>query len=284
MAEITKTRNPGVIRLREKGTAAVRGRILAGVMTAAQMAAISRIAEEFGDGTVGLTARLNVELPGIDRRNAGVVAERLRDAGIEPGSTGPTLRAVVACKGTVCRHGCYDTQGLARAIEERYGGCDLPRKLKISLSGCPNNCARVQLNDIGISGRRYPAYGVGECNGCGACEKVCREGAVRVDDDGVLYSEEACIGCGDCIAICPGGAIGVATEGLRLFLGGRSGRVLQVGTEADDLIAKDEAVAVIGRLLEYFRENGLPGERFGEMMERVGEETVFAAVGMRPRE
>ena len=283
MAEMTKNRSPGVIRLRERGKIAVRGKVLAGVMTAPQMAAVARIAEEFGDGTVGLTARLNIELPRIDRRDAGEVAERLREAGIEPGSTGATLRAVVACKGTVCRHGCYDTQGLARAIEERYGGCDLPRKLKISLSGCPNNCARVQLNDIGIAGRRYPLF-ADECEGCGACEKVCREGAVRVADDRVLFSGEACIGCGDCIAICPQGAIAVASEGLRLFLGGRSGRVLQVGTEADELIAEDEAVAIVGKLIDCFRQNALPGERFGEMMERVGGETVFAAVGMRPRE
>ncbi|MDN7013650.1 nitrite reductase [Methanoculleus sp. FWC-SCC3] len=283
MTERTKARKQGIIRLREKGNVAVRGKVRAGVMTAPQMAAVSRIAEEFGDGTVGLTARLNVELPGIDRRDAGVVAERLREAGIEPGSTGATLRSVVACKGTVCRHGCYNTQGLARAIEERYGGCDLPRKLKISVAGCPNNCARVQLNDIGIMGRRFPLF-ADECEGCGACEKVCREGAVQVVDGKVLFSEEACIGCGDCITICPADAIGVASEGLRFFLGGRSGRVLRVGTEADGLITEEEAVAIVGRLLGCFRENALPGERFGEMMERVGRETVFAAAGMRPRE
>ncbi|ABN58344.1 MULTISPECIES: 4Fe-4S binding protein [Methanoculleus] len=283
MIDTKKTRTSGVISLRERGKIAIRGKVLAGVMTAPQMAAVSRIAEEFGDGTVGLTARLNVELPGIDRRDAGVVAERLRQAGIEPGSTGATLRSVVACKGTVCRHGCYDTQGLARAIEERYGGCDLPRKLKISVAGCPNNCARVQLNDIGIMGRRFPLF-ADECEGCGACEKVCREGAVRVTDGKVLFSEEACIGCGDCITICPGEAIGTASEGVRFFLGGRSGRVLRVGTGADDLVAEEEAVAIVGRLIDCFRENALPGERLGEMMERVGTGIIFAAAGMRPRE
>jgi anaerobic sulfite reductase subunit C len=283
MADTKKSKNPGVIRLREKGKVAVRGKVLAGVMSAPQMAAVSRIAEEFGDGKVGLTTRLNVEIPGIDRQDAGEVAVRLRAAGIEPGSTGATLRSVVACKGTVCRHGCYDTQGLARAIEERYGGCDLPRKLKISIAGCPNNCAKVQLNDIGIMGRRFPVF-ADECEGCGACEKVCREGAVRVADGRVTFSEEICIGCGDCIPVCPTGAIGVASEGLRLFLGGRSGRVLRVGTGADDLVAEEEAVTIVGRLIDCFRENALPGERFGEMMERVGTGIIFAAAGTRPRE
>ncbi|MDD3857300.1 MAG: 4Fe-4S binding protein [Methanoculleus sp.] len=283
MAEEVKTkRRPGVIRLREKGSVAVRGKIPAGVMTTAQMAAVARIAEEFGDGTVGLTTRLNIEIPGIDRRDAGAVIERLREAGIETGSTGAALRSVVACKGTVCRHGCCDTQGLARAIEERYGGCELPWKLKIAVTGCPNNCAKVQLNDIGIMGCRLPAYDAGECNGCGACERVCREGAVRVVDGTAVYSVENCTGCGDCIAICPMEAIGVAAEGVSFFLGGRSGRVIRIGTGAEGLVAGGEVLPVVERLLDHFRENALPGERFGDMMERVGVEKVFAAVGMRP--
>ena len=283
MTDEKKSKNQGVLRLREKGKVAVRGRILAGVMTASQMAAVARIAEEFGDGEVAMTARLNVEIPFVDRRDAGVVAERLREAGIEPGSTGATLRSVVACKGTVCRHGCCDTQGLARAIEERYGGCELPRKLKISVAGCPNNCARVQINDIGIMGRRFPAFHAGDCEGCGACEKVCREGAVRVVDGEVLFSGEDCVGCGDCIAICPKDAIGVASEGLRLYIGGRSGRVLQVGAEAEGLVPEEEALEIVERLLDYFRENAQPGERLGELMGRVGEDEVFAAAGLRPR-
>lgn len=283
MTERTKTGKPGVIRLRERGQVAVRGKIPAGVMTAAQMAAVARIAEEFGNGTVGLTTRLNVEIPGIDRRDADTVAERLREAGIEPGSTGAVLRSVVACKGTVCRHGCCDTQGLARAIEERYGGCDLPRKLKIAVTGCVNNCARVRSNDIGLMGCRLPAYGAGECNGCGACEAVCREGAVRVVDGEAVHAGEDCVGCGDCITVCPMEAIGVAAEGVRFFLGGRAGRTLQVGTGADGLVGEDEVPVIVGRLLDCFRETALPGERLGETMERVGQDAVFAAAGLRPR-
>ncbi|WP_332448497.1 4Fe-4S dicluster domain-containing protein [Methanoculleus sp.] len=283
MTDGKKSRKQGAIPLRERGKVAVRGKIPAGVMTTSQMAAIVRIAEEFGSGEVAMTTRLNVEIPGIDRRDAGAVAERLQEAGIETGSTGATLRSVVACKGTVCRHGCCDTQGLARAIEERYGGCELPRKLKISIAGCPNNCARVQLNDIGIMGGRFPEFYADECEGCGACEKVCREGAIRVVDDEVRFSGEACVGCGDCIAICPKDAVGVASEGLRLYLGGRSGRVIRVGTEAEGLVAEEEILDTVTKLLDYFKENALPGERLGEMMERVGAEKVFAAVGMRPR-
>ncbi|WP_054847719.1 hypothetical protein [Methanoculleus chikugoensis] len=113
MTDRKKSRRQGVIPPPGEGGESRRagGKIPAGVMTTSQMAAIVRVAEEFGRGEVAMTTRLNVEIPGIDRRDAGAVAERLREAGIETGSTGATLRSVVACKGTVCRHGCCDTQG-----------------------------------------------------------------------------------------------------------------------------------------------------------------------------
>lgn len=60
--------------------------------------------------------------------------------------------------------------------------------------------------------------------------------------------------------------------------------MLRVGTEAEGLVAEEEAVAIVGRLIDCFRENALPGERFGTMMERVGTGIIFAAAGMRPRE
>lgn len=62
-------------------------------------------------------------------------------------------------------------------------------------------------------------------------------------------------------------AIGVATEDVCSFPGERSGRVLRAGIEADDLVAEEDAIPIVGRLLDCFRENAPPGERVGEMME-----------------
>ena len=129
----------------------------------------------------------------------------------------------------------------------------------------------------------FPAFHAADCEGCGACEKVCREGAVRVTEGGVLFSGEACVGCGDGSAVGPKDAIGIASEGLCLSIGGRSGRVVRDGVEADGLAGEEEGAAVVGRLLDYFRENARPGERLGDLMERAGVEEVFAAAGMRPR-
>lgn len=45
-----------------------------------------------------------------------------------------------------------------------------------------------------------------ECTACGACEDVCPEGAIVVDDVAVIDAEK-CIECGLCVDECPVDAI-----------------------------------------------------------------------------
>lgn len=47
-----------------------------------------------------------------------------------------------------------------------------------------------------------------KCNGCGACEKACHEGAISlVDGKARLMRDDYCDGLGDCLPNCPTGAI-----------------------------------------------------------------------------
>jgi len=175
---------------------------VAGSLSSEQLETLVRTARDHGQGEVCTTARLNLEIPGVSRTDVSDAAAELSEAGLVLGSTGPSVRSVVACKGTICRHGCCDTFGLTRQLEETEGGRPLPRKLKIAIAGCPNNCSRVQFNDIGFMGHRYPRFDEGECTQCGACETVCKEDAIAVGDDGLVFTAECCVGCGDCIAAC----------------------------------------------------------------------------------
>ncbi len=45
-----------------------------------------------------------------------------------------------------------------------------------------------------------------ECTACGACEDVCPEGAITVDDVAVIDADK-CIECGLCVDECPSSAI-----------------------------------------------------------------------------
>lgn len=270
----------GILPQKEKGYVSVRVKAKAGNLTAEQMEAVAAAAKKYGRGYVGATFRLNLEIPWVRREDAGAVVTALEAVGLETGSTGPTVRSVVACKGTVCRHGCADTQGLARTIEETQGGRALPRKIKVGVAGCPNNCAKVQFNDIGLMARAYPVFDPDACTGCGACARVCREGAVEVEEEACTFSPAHCIGCGDCIALCPKDAIAVREQGLALFLGGQAGRRVRAGTRVAGLIPEAEVPALVARVIDYFAEHTQEGERLGQMLERLGEDEVFAALGL----
>ncbi|QSZ66952.1 4Fe-4S dicluster domain-containing protein [Methanofollis aquaemaris] len=277
---MTGTKLDGVLPQKEKGYVSVRVKAPAGNLTAEQLEAVAAAAKKYGRDYVGATFRLNLEIPWVKREDAGAVAAALKAAGLETGSTGPTVRSVVACKGTVCRHGCADTQVLARTIEEAQGGRPLPRKIKIGIAGCPNNCSRVQFNDIGLMGRAYPTFDADACIGCGACVRLCREGVVSIDEGTFVFSSERCIGCGDCIAVCPKDAISVREQGLTLFLGGQAGRRVRAGTRLAGLVPEEEVPALVARVIDYFAEHTRKGERLGQMLDRLGPDEVFAALGL----
>ena len=53
---------------------------------------------------------------------------------------------------------------------EGYREVALPHKFKIAVGGCPNNCVKPDLNDVGIIGQRIPNVNADVCKGC---KKLC---------------------------------------------------------------------------------------------------------------
>lgn len=148
--------------LYNRGTATFSSRIVTvnGRLSAAQMRLLADLASRFGTGAVTLTTRQNFELPGIPFGKIAAFEGALAAGGLSVGGTGPRVRPVVSCKGTTCPCGLIDTFALAQAIHERFylGWHDvtLPGKFKIAVGGCPNNCVKPDLNDLGIVGKVLP--------------------------------------------------------------------------------------------------------------------------------
>lgn len=132
-----------------------------GLVTAAQTRALADIAEKFGNGMVTLTTRQSFELPGVPFARIAEFTAAVEATGLSVGGTGPRVRPVVACKGTTCPCGLVDTFSLAKKIHERFykGWHDvkLPGKFKIAVGGCPNNCVKPDLNDLGVVGCMLPS-------------------------------------------------------------------------------------------------------------------------------
>ena len=186
--------------LRNKGTDCFSARIITknGVLTTRQAAVLAQAAEQFGDGKLALTTRLTVELTGIPYEKIETFCDFIGKEGMTPGGTGPRVRPVVACKGTVCVHGLYDTQAFAEEIHDAYyvGWYDvkLPHKFKIAVGGCPNNCVKPDLNDLGIVGQRIPVIDYAKCRGCKVCqiEKACPIKLAKVVDGKIYIDPNEC--------------------------------------------------------------------------------------------
>ena len=155
MSEITdkELKLQGFIRQKDKAHFVVRVKTERGNVSSEQMAALSEIARKYGREYIYLTNRMNIIIPWIAQEHLNEVRQLVEKAGLVVGGTGPTVRPIVACVGTICEHGLADTQLLGRLLDEKLFGKRLPAKLKIGITGCPNDCGKVEINDIGFMGQ-----------------------------------------------------------------------------------------------------------------------------------
>ncbi len=269
--------------LSNKGTDNFSARIITvnGKITAAQQRCIAEAAEKFGNGIVTFTTRLTIEVQGVPYDKIEEFQEFIAKEGLKTGGTGSVVRPVVSCKGTTCKYGLIDTFALSEEIHHRfyegYHTVKLPHKFKIAVGGCPNNCVKPDLNDLGIIGQRKPKLDEDECNGCKKCsvEKACPMNAAKVEDGLLEIDPAVCNNCGRCIGTCHFDALTAEFTGYKIYIGGRWGKHVAQGRALDKVFAdKDEALNVIEKAILLFREQGKTGERFSDTIERLGFENV----------
>ena len=230
---------------------------------------------------VTMTSRLTMEIQGVPFDNIEPLREFLMQAGLETGGTGSKVRPVVSCKGTTCQYGLIDTFALSEEIHERfyhgYREVKLPHKFKIAVGGCPNNCVKPDLNDLGIIGQRVPQIDLEKCRGCKVCqvENNCPIKVAKLVDGKITIDDSACNHCGRCIGKCPFHAIENYTAGYRIYIGGRWGKKVAQGRYLDKVFTdKEEVLAVVEKAILLFREQGITGERFADTVARIGFENV----------
>lgn len=221
---------------KERGETAARIRIPGGHIEYENLERIAKIAEKYGNGTIHVSLRQGVEVPGIPlEKMEDVKAElqpiidsmNINQDNPGEGYSASGTRNVMACIGKrVCPFGCYDTTALAQRIEKAIFPHDL--HVKVAMTGCSNDCAKVRMHDFGIIGMTEPQYNKGRCVNCGACVKWCQKrsvGALEVVNGKIKRDPKKCVGCGVCVAYCPTRAWSRSKEHyFRLTLLGRTGK------------------------------------------------------------
>ena len=265
--------------LQHKGTNCFNARVITrnGRITVAECEAIAEAAKLYGDGHMMMTTRMTVEVSGIHYDNIDAFITKLAQAGLQVGGTGSKVRPVVSCKGSTCQYGLCDTYGLSNEIHEKfylgYRGVNLPHKFKIGVGGCPNNCVKPDLNDVGIIGARVPHYDPELCKGCKKCqiETVCPIKVAKMENGKLVIDENACNNCGRCIGKCPFHCIDEGTYGYKVYIGGRWGKKVARGQMIEKIFtSKQEAMEMVEKTILLFRDQGISGERFGDTINRIG--------------
>ena len=252
-----------------------------GKITTEEHRVIAEAAEKFGSGEVAMTTRLTMEIQGVKHENIQPIIDFLGEHGLSTGGTGSLVRPVVSCKGTTCQYGLCDTYGLSEKIHERfyvgYHGVTLPHKFKIAVGGCPNNCVKPDLNDLGIVGQRVPMVDYTKCRGCKVCqvEKGCPIKTAKMVDGKIHIDPNECNNCGRCKGKCPFGALEEYREGYKVLIGGRWGKKVAHGMALTKLFTSEEEVMdVVEKAILLFRDEGISGERFADTVARLGFEYV----------
>ena len=138
----------------------LRIRIPGGVLTARQTDVIGEVSERFGRDVADITDRQNVQLHWIRVEDMPEIWEMVEGVGLSTTEAcGDTPRNFLGCPlAGIDADEIIDATPLIFAAHKRLVGnpefSNLPRKYKVSISGCVTGCAQHDINDLSLIGAR----------------------------------------------------------------------------------------------------------------------------------
>ncbi len=146
----------GVYPQKQDGLFMQRIKIFGGRITWPQWRRIAQLASIYSpDSPLHITTRQDIELHYIKPENLAAIQYGLMEVALTTlGAGGDSVRNITICAGCgLCRDG-FDllppAQLVCRHLDSQAAILNLPRKFKISFSGCQHACAKPWLNDLGF--------------------------------------------------------------------------------------------------------------------------------------
>jgi sulfite reductase (ferredoxin) len=143
----------------------VRIRVPNGLLTSEQVRTVASLSSEHGNGVADITVRQNIQLHWVRIESIPEVLDRLASVGLSTtGACGDVTRNITGCPlAGVDSREMADVSSLALALDRELAGnpefYNLPRKFKISVTGCPDWCSYPEINDIGLTATRRKRQG-----------------------------------------------------------------------------------------------------------------------------
>ena len=128
-----------------------------GILTSHQLRTIGRLARQHGRNLADITTRQNIQLHWLTIESLPEVVDTLASIGLSPkGACGDVVRNVTGCPlAGIAADELIDASPLAQEIAHLLTAhpdfVNLPRKFKISATGCPDWCNYPEINDVALT-------------------------------------------------------------------------------------------------------------------------------------
>src|ERR671917_2909179 len=144
----------------------LRVKVPGGILRPDQTRVVGRIASDFANGPIpnphfgnnflDITTRQDIQMHWIRMEDVPEIWRRLEEVGMTTvQACGDSARNVLCCPVSgLGRDEILDAYPVAQAISDYFTGnreyANLPRKFKMSVTGCLEDCAQAEINDIGM--------------------------------------------------------------------------------------------------------------------------------------
>jgi len=138
----------------------VRIRIPNGMLRSDQVRTLAELCENHARGLADITVRQNLQLHWVRIESIPEIIESLKRAGLTTtGACGDVVRTVTGCPVAGLAHEeHFDASPWALAVDRALGGnrdfYNLPRKFKMTVTGCRTWCSYPEINDVAFTGTR----------------------------------------------------------------------------------------------------------------------------------
>jgi len=139
-----------------------------GLLTSHQLRVIGDLTKKYARNLSDITTRQNIQLHWLTIEAMPEIVEALTAIGLSPkGACGDVLRNVTGCPlAGLDGHQLIDASPLALEIAHRLTAnpefYNLPRKFKVTVSGCPLWCSYPEINDVALTAIRREVDGLEE--------------------------------------------------------------------------------------------------------------------------